>query len=716
MRFRKMRVLFAIVITSLFVSSLLSSVETKNREDAELTSSPSVDNESHKRRAGNDVGTDINNREGLLSSEDQFRVRIIESDVYGITLQFSVGNLKTYTKKASGQIYATFDSPGYGTTSEVGKPQIPVVRKMIAIPRGSEVRLSVLDAQYSSFGNGKVYPSQNPPIEGNPSDVFVIDSDFYSRDAFYPANAVEIESLGFLRDLRVALLQVNPIRFNPAKDVFEISHNIRVRLEYTVPYERSLEGTRDRRISPAFEDLYESAILNYDSIEGYLETEDRANYLIITNDSFYPSVLPLADWKRQKGLEVKVENLSNIGNSDTAIYNYIYDAYHNWELPPSYVLLVGDVEYLPTHYGLYHYYEDNYTATDLYYATVDGGDYLPDIHVGRISVKTSLEANDIISKVIGYEKDPYLAEREWYHQAVVISDYEAGRPFEDTSNYVHNFLTSQGYDVSKVYHSMGGDISDISKNVNSGRLIVNYRGHGQRDEWYRPTFTNSDVVGLSNGRKLPIVIGPTCRSAWFDWPLGDSFGETWVKVANRGSVGYFGSSRVSYSYYNDELDKGVFWAIFDDGMRRFGQITDKAKLYMLEKFGYYGEYTHLQFEMYNVLGDPELSVWIGLPPEAEDVGTESIDSLMNKGRYLKGPHEIKATIKNYGVTLQDDFNVSAEVREIATQTVLAFTDNMENYTNPSRGGWSLLEWHRDVGNWESGAPASVGPSSAHSGS
>ena len=305
--------------------------------------------------------------------------------------------------------------------------------------------------------------------------------------------------------------------------------------------------------------------------------------------------------------------MSNNNNilDDSDIYDFIYYTYHNWALAPTYVLLVGDVEHIPT-----HYYQGS-TATDHYYSDVD---YLPEhdepyfseIFVGRISVKNTTELNVIINKSVNYEKSPYTEETDWYKKAVLISD---SGYFEVTSNWVYSFLTNEGYTVNKIYRSLGNDNpGNVTTSINDGRAIVNYRGHGAINGWETSNFRNSDVLALDNSRKLPIVISPTCYTGWFDYEPSDCFGETWLKGDSsrfpevNGGVAFFGSSRVSYGGYNDDLDKGVYKAIFNDGLTNFAEATNRAKIYMYNSKGDTST-TRLEFRLFNNLADPELEIW-----------------------------------------------------------------------------------------------------------
>jgi len=70
---------------------------------------------------------------------------------------------------------------------------------------------------------------------------------------------------------------------------------------------------------------------------------------------------PLKEWLERKGYITQIATQSEIEENYTweaasienpyaGIDGYIKNAYDNWELNPSYLLLVGDSDITPTHY------------------------------------------------------------------------------------------------------------------------------------------------------------------------------------------------------------------------------------------------------------------------------------------------------------------------------------------------------------------------------
>jgi len=72
--------------------------------------------------------------------------------------------------------------------------------------------------------------------------------------------------------------------------------------------------------------------------------------LCIMPDEFVASFQIYADWKRQSGTDIHVTKFSDIGANATnpeIIKTHVSDAYHNWDVPPTYVLIIGDDEVFP---------------------------------------------------------------------------------------------------------------------------------------------------------------------------------------------------------------------------------------------------------------------------------------------------------------------------------------------------------------------------------
>ncbi|HEC76838.1 MAG TPA: hypothetical protein ENI33_06240 [Thermoplasmatales archaeon] len=552
-------------------------------------------------------------------------IQILEENYERIVISSEINKFRIEEIEENGEIYNLFEIPEFGILAEVGKPQLPAKRFMLVIPPNAEVReINVIEDNIVSSDGYKIYPFQEPCLEGEIYEKFTINETFYSSNIFYPEEIVELSQPFLFHGIKAVYVSIYPLQFNPLLNKINFHRYIKFEIQF------ENEKTNLKSISPIWENIIDANVFNNGYKKWYsferenakkifsiniinlTDVNNTADYLIITNDNFYPSIVPLAKWKMKKGLETKIVNLTQIynefpGNNNYTIKNFISYAYNNWSVAPSYILLIGDVEYLPTNYGL------SGCATDLFYSTLYGNDYFPDVMLGRISVKTCEEVDIIVNKTIGYEKNPYLEERAWYKNVTVFYGTERPRWLQ-TANFIENFLGNYSYNVTK-WNEYEGDTSRMASEINAGRFFLNYREHGSPTGWYMGGsggFYNADVMALVNGRKLPVVFSTTCDTGWLDYSYSDCFGEVWMKKEDGGAIAFVGSSRPSYTGYNDELAKGFYKAIFTDKIYNFAGVIDQGKLYM---YNYYGDgyYTRLEYQMYISFTDPELTIWTEVP-------------------------------------------------------------------------------------------------------
>ncbi|MGQ9664476.1 MAG: C25 family cysteine peptidase [bacterium] len=359
---------------------------------------------------------------------------------------------------------------------------------------------------------------------------------------------------------------------------------------------------------------YKNLILNYNY---NAETPPQA-ILIITPNSFYNAVLPLADWKEKKGWKVTVARLSETGNTTSAIKNYITNAYFNWNPRPEYVILVGDNDSLPS-------FTIASNPTDHPYTTIEGTDFLSDLFIGRLSVANINELNTVITKIIGYEKTPYTTDTQWFKRALMVAgnypDNQMTTPIPVKRWLREKFLEYGYYQVDTVFYPpISNGQSAITNSVNQGATFINYRGGiASWSGWDRPSFYNDDVIGLSNGWKLPVITSIVCLTGNFN--AASCFGETWLRAGNpstpKGGIAFFGASPpTTHSRWNNCLDYGIYYGLLEDSIYYLGPMTYRGKMEVYMNFPLEvspDSGSEFYFNAYNLLGDPSLEVWTDVP-------------------------------------------------------------------------------------------------------
>jgi hypothetical protein len=186
-------------------------------------------------------------------------------------------------------------------------------------------------------------------------------------------------------------------------------------------------------------------------------SNERGQYLIIVHDYYYDDILPLAEWKYKKGMEVEVAKLSVIGSTVSQIKSYITVAYNNWEVPPEYVLMVGNRSFTPT------------IDSDSYYADVEG-DFHEELYIGRFSCGANSDPIEtMVAKTVNYESAPYMEDTSWFTRACLIANGNWGEIDEDryivTKTHVENTIIDAGWDEEDVtflrYDNPGHNSGDI---------------------------------------------------------------------------------------------------------------------------------------------------------------------------------------------------------------------------------------------------------------
>lgn len=570
----------------------------------------------------------------VLSSGDQL-----------VDVQVNIPGLYREVVNTPGGTFPRLSIPLEGFTAEIGRPQLPVIARWVEIPAGAQVELEVMEVGASTFSLEQfeiqqvIAPVQQPvpKIPGaREAMVFERDEDFYAQDQWYPQDLVELGKVEEIRGHHLVFLKIFPLRYNPQKGEVSICSRLLLRV---LLHGSDLEETK-RRLrrwhSPVFEEILEGSVLNYGRYLPKVVPPLPIGYLIIVHDDFYDQVQPLAQWKKQKGFEVTMTMLSEISpQTNTGIKNYIQDAYDNWDVPPTYVLLVGDTIYIPTFNG-----SSSTTETDLPYSDM-GGTYLPEIEVGRFSVSSTAEATAIVSKVLDYEQTN-LATLDWFDDAVFMASLDNYEISEGTHNYViSTYLEPNGFKCYKIYARLGGSTSDITSNINAGRAIANYSGHGSSTAWSNPAFGKTNINNLTNVDMYPLVISNACLTG--DIGTSECFGERWVNVADKGAVAFWGSSNYTYWDEDDILEKRMYRAIFDDDLFTLAGFTNQAKWYLHSYYGG-GGLSEYYYECYILLGDPSLE----LPTAIPDVLTVDHPTTVPLG-----PSDVTVTVTHDGSPVED---------------------------------------------------------------
>jgi hypothetical protein len=341
------------------------------------------------------------------------------------------------------------------------------------------------------------------------------------------------------------------------------------------------------------------ASIEIDQPSSWRSPSNGADYIIITHEDFYTNSLTLADHRSNvSGLRVatvKVGDLYDEFNygvfNPQAIRSFLAYAYANWNPPaPTYVLLVGgssydyrDILHIPrTLYVPSQVIETallGQTPSDNWFAQIVGNDAMPDLFIGRLPAHSEAQVDLMVDKIIHYDLNP--PSEDWSTNVLLVADDDEPS-FEAISEQLAARVPYY-YTVDKVYaadYPPEDPTVDISDAINSGRVLVNYAGHGNVDMWGvwqgGHMFDASDVRALDNINKLPVVSVANCLNGYF---VGShvSLAEEFMRLQNKGAVATWAPTGLGFPFAHRELVREFYEAIFADDIYDLGAATTAAK-------------------------------------------------------------------------------------------------------------------------------------------
>jgi len=616
-------------------------------------------------------------------------------------------------------VFSLISVPEYGFSMEEGKPQLPVMKHLIEIPLGCEIEV-FYNEQKSREINLKdvgvifpVFPAQ-PPVSKqteNPDDLdFIFDSRIYSTNNFFGFEPVKVIDLGILRGVRLVRLEISPFRYNPVTEEMEIIYELKAEIHFKNADFTRTESEKTRLYSPWFEANFDQLINHSQSQNRALIQDAPVTYIIVSSPSFQATLQPFIQWKTKKGFKV-VEAYTNnpsVGTTTTSIKSYLKNFYENppaGYLPQSFVLFVGDVAQIPTFTGTAATH-----ATDLYYCEYTG-DKLPEVYYGRFSANNLTELQPQIDKTLEYEQ--YLMpDPSFLDEVVMVAGADAthqatwgnGQINYGTQNYFNaaHGLTSHTY--LQPEPSGGNYAAKIIQNVSNGVGYANYTAHCGVTGWSNPSFSNGNVASLQNAHKYPLMVGNCCQSNSFG---STCFGETLLRAANKGALGYIGGT--NYTYWDEDYWWGVgFKAVSANptyNVTKLGAYDrtfhDKAGITTNDWFITQGQMvsagnlavtqsgsglTNYYWEIYHLMGDPSVMIYFSQPDELLASYPPAIPVQATEFTVSTKPFANVAISKNnilYGAALADESGIAVvpltPITQPGTANIVITAQNCKPY-------------------------------------
>ena len=518
----------------------------------------------------------------------------VKSDMKSLKATFSFSTIEAQDYKSKEGDFSALSLANTVIGGNEGDPQIPVINELISVPVGSKPRIEIKscrteDYKLNEFGIKTLVPRQ-PSLrkDQKAEDVpFVYNKAAYQKSDLKTSPKAVVEVVGTMRGIQLGKMTIEPVSYDPVNNTLRVFNDIEVEVFFDGADTKATDDLYQKTYSPYFDIVYKQLFNGSATKDTYTDHPDLyttpVKMLVITT-STYANCVAFQDWltwKKQKGIDVDVQTVTS-STSSTDVRSLIQNRYNANH--PTFLVIVGDesaVKYYTTYTvtGLSY----NPYISDNQYASIDN-DVYHDMFMSRMSVSNTTELSNLVNKILTYEKYT-MSDPSYLNNVLLIAGADdtwapkVGRP---TINYAANNYFNNEHGFDNVYKYVSDNYTGCYNHLRTGVGFANYTAHGDIQEWYSPSFTNSDVAGLTNGDKYFWAMGNCCLTAnWGNSTNYPCFGEALIRLANNGAFGYIGSVPESYWYEDyyfgvgatnvfnstpemSNTKTGVYDAMFDD--------------------------------------------------------------------------------------------------------------------------------------------------------
>jgi hypothetical protein len=195
-----------------------------------------------------------------------------------------------------------------------------------------------------------------------------------------------------------------------------------------------------------------------------------------------------------------------------------------------------------------------------------------------LPVRTSDEANTVVRKTLSYESDHDGG--DWTDQSLLVADRNDASDFSQDSRSVEALLP-KSMTVTDVFASdmdASAARQEILDGINSGKLLVNYIGHGSVEIWSGDDLLDDTAAStLSNGARLPLFLAMNCLNGFFHDVYTQSLAEVLLLSKNGGAVAVWASSGLTQPEPQVQMDQNVVRLLFSNPSLTLGEAVRNAK-------------------------------------------------------------------------------------------------------------------------------------------
>ncbi len=322
-----------------------------------------------------------------------------------------------------------------------------------------------------------------------------------------------------------------------------------------------------------------------------------AEYVVITHAAFADVLAPLVAHRQGQGLTTALVDVEQLyrrytaGNAHPdAIRAFMRE--HAQSLGMRFLVLAGGANYnsvgllpagtstlshIPTPYVPVNQLV-NFAPGDALYGDVTG-DYVAEVAVGRLPVRTVAEASEAVRKILAYEAQPAT------NRVLLASgakDIELDLDFRAATTSFASTLSPTWAQTRVDVDTLGAAAARTAliDGLNFGQSLISYTGHSGPIQWDgndgAPTLlTASQVSALPASANQPFLLQFGCWTTYFLSPQTLTMGNAWMLTPNAGASGVFGST-VLLDQVNHDAMAAAIGPRLQSGVR-LGEALEAAR-------------------------------------------------------------------------------------------------------------------------------------------
>jgi hypothetical protein len=365
---------------------------------------------------------------------------------------------------------------------------------------------------------------------------------------------------------------------------------------------------------------------------------NAANLVIIAYKDFMANAETWAQYRRDQGFAVKVVDVNEIYDefnygvlSGDSIKAFLQMTTTTWATAPDYVLLMGDTTTDPRNYRNFGFaafvpsrmvdgtFEE--TASDEY-LTDFNGDGLAEMAVGRIAARNTTVITTVLNKTQNWEQGLNAASLD--RGGLFVCDIPDGWQFcgmnqtliNQLPGTMPNSIVRRGLAPPEDENQLDPNAqANVVAGINSGKLVVNYSGHGTAGAWVGGGFfANSTIPQLNNVNNESVFTMLTCLNGYFVLPTTNSLAENLVHATNGGAVAAWASTGQTTPDVQEVMATRFYLKFGEGQIPRLGDLIRDAKSVIQG-----GSDVRLSWTL---LGDPMLKVREPAAPDFRPVRSQ----------------------------------------------------------------------------------------------